>query len=372
MQRADFILEPELFLSHTPEREFIGPALVSLRDGAILMAAPWGRPPVDFSQLASSNPVPRMYRSTDGGRSWDDLGRMNMDWNLEGMISDGGITLLRLLDGRLGFLGHRHVEGLHGGGLPVWSVSDDEGETWTPARPLDGPEGTWYVMNDRMVQTRTGRLLVPVAHMEPSPESFEGSRTESLCFFSDDCGQTWKRSASRTLEDQRGLQEPCIAETAPGEILMLARTGSGCHHACWSSDNGETWSPAQPTSLTAACSPLTLRTLPDGRLIVFYNHAEPIETGAFFPRTPLCYALSDDRGATWSPPTVIDSRGAQDQSMQHIYPGVCFTDEGILMVYSTHAADAKGSFGLKNDPAHHGGLRALLRAQRGQATLWVP
>lgn len=361
MRRADFLLEPTLFVSHTPQREFMGPGLVSVRDGAVLMAAPWGRPPVDFSQSTSGRPGPHLYRSNDGGRNWTDLGLMNLQWHGEGVISDGGITLLPLQDGRLGFLGHRLVEGLHGGGLPVWSVSDDEGETWAPARRLDGPEGTWYVMNDRMIQTRTGRLLVPVAHMEASPESLEGSQTESLCFYSDDAGKTWKHSACVRLEDERGLQEPCISETAPGEILMLARTGSRCHHACWSADDGETWSPAQPTSLTAACSPLTLRTLPDGRLIVFYNHAEPIETGAFFPRTPLCYALSDDRGATWSPPTVIDSRGSQDQSMQHIYPGVCFTDEGILVVYSTHAADAKGSFGMKNDPALHGGMRALLR-----------
>jgi hypothetical protein len=116
MKRAAFIEGPQTFIPHTAARAFIGPGMTRLADGDILMAAPWGRPPTDFEQLAATHPVPMLYRSHDGGRTWREDGRMRMDWSLPGMISDGGITFLRLEDGRLAFLAHRHVQGLHGGG----------------------------------------------------------------------------------------------------------------------------------------------------------------------------------------------------------------------------------------------------------------
>ena len=106
MRHAQTIIEPELFLRHTAEREFIGPGMIRLPGGDILMAATWGRPPTHFEHLAARFPVPVLYRSEDGGRSWYEQGRMQMEWPLSGMISDGGISFLRLQDGRLG------VEGL--------------------------------------------------------------------------------------------------------------------------------------------------------------------------------------------------------------------------------------------------------------------
>ena len=345
MQRAMYLEEPRTFIRHTEQRAFIGPGTVELENGDILMAAPWGRPPVDFTKLAATFPVPMLYRSTDGGRTWQEQGRLKMEWKLTGMMSNGGITFLRLQDGRLSMLAHRQVDGLHGGGLPVISFSGDEGQTWTPARTFGEPEGVWYVMNDRMIQLKSGRLVVPVSHMPNGLGTYEGDSNLGLCFFSDDGGEQWHRSAKPAeFADGRGMAEPCVAEIDGGRLLMLARTGSGCHHASYSDDGGNTWSTPKPTSLTAACSPLTLKTLPDQRLITFYNHAQPLGPGAFFPRTPLCYSVSGDNGTTWDEPILVDENGVLCADRQNIYPSICFTIEGMLVVYSTHVADPKGSF----------------------------
>ena len=143
---------------------------------------------------------------------------------------------------------------------------------------------------------------------------------------------------------------------------VLARTGSGCNYAAWSDDGGDTWSRPEPTTQTAACSSLTLKTLPDGRLITFYNHAKPLHAGAFFPRTPLCYAVSADGGRTWGEPVVVDDAGVEKADRQNIYPSVCFTDEGMLVVYSTHEADPHGSFAGQYSHLNPdcGGKRCLL------------
>lgn len=346
MTRASYVERPRLFIRHGADRSFIGPGAVRLKSGEILMAAPWGRPPTNFEELAATYPTPMCYKSGDGGRTWDAYGRLEMSWDLEGMVSDGGITFLYLHDGRLAWVAHRHVDGLHGGGLPVISFSTDEGRHWTPPQVVGQPEGVWYVMNERLIQMETGRLLVPVSHMPHDEGAYEGDVNLSLCFFSDDYGETWRSSeVSARLDDRRGMAEPAVAEVEPDRLLMLARTGSGSHYASWSEDGGDSWSAPAATTLTAACSPLTLKVLPDGRPIVFYNHADPLEPGSFFPRTPLCFSVSPDHGRSWGEPVLVDESGVLLRDRQCIYPSVCFTDEGMLVVYSVHAANPGGGFG---------------------------
>jgi hypothetical protein len=291
---------------------------------------------------------------------------MKMDWKLTGMISDGGITFLRLQDGRstgstpstgsvqassgqgrLAFLAHRHVEGLYGGGVPVFSTSEDNGVSWSPARLLVSHDSVHYVMNDRMIQLQNGRLIVPTCH-PGGVYGYEGDAVVARCFISDDNGDNWRLSSADGITslsgDARGMAEPCVAEVGHNRLLMLTRTGSGCKYRAWSENGGETWSKPEPTTLTAACSSLTLKKLPDNRLIVFYNHTEPLGPGAFFPRTPLCYAVSSDGGKSWDEPVLVDDAGALLKDRQNIYPSICFTDEGMLVVYSTHEADPQGSF----------------------------
>ena len=344
-RRADFIVEPHIFIAHTAERTFIGPGTILLKNGEILMVAPWGRPPTNFEQLAAKFPVPLIYRSTDNGRTWKEEGRIKMKWDLPGMISDGGISFLYLKDGRLAMVAHRHVLGLDGGGLPVISFSADEGKNWTDAATIGQPEGVWYIMNDRLIQLGNGRLVVPVSHMPKGVGTYEGDHNLGLCFFSDDGGRTWAKSLQPAdLNDGRGMAEPAVAETGDNQLIMLARTGSGFLYRSRSNDGGSVWSTPEPTTLCSACSPLTLKTLPDGRLIVFYDHAVPLFKGAFFPRTPLVYAVSSDKGKTWGEPVLVDDEGVENGDKMNIYPSVCFTKEGMAVIWSSYAADPKGSF----------------------------
>jgi hypothetical protein len=353
---ARFVVPPEKFVSHTPERSFIGPGTIVLENGEILMAAPWGRPPTNFEQLSAKYPVPPLYRSTDGGRTWATSGRMNVEWKLAGMVSDQGISFLRLKDGRLAAVLPRHL--LHGGGVPAITFSRDDGVSWSAAKMLVESDDALFVMNDRLIQLKSGRLLLPVAR---KVGKHEGDQDESLAMLSDDGGESWRLSRGRVrLDRPRGMQEPCAVELADGRVRLLARTGAGFIYTSLSADGGETWSAPEPTTLESPCSALTLRRAPDGRLVCLYNHVKPLKEGAFFPRTPLVYAVSSDDGATWSAPIVIDASGSEHRDRQNIYASPCFTPEGMVVVWSTHDADPKGSFAGQYDADTGGGKRAII------------
>lgn len=335
---------PALFLPHGT-RQFIGQSVLEVMPGEFWMVAPFGRPPVNFDQLAPHDHMPSVYISRDEGRTWRKGPKVALDWSVGGYISDGGISLIRLRSGKLMLTVHRHVPEYHGGGIPAISFSSDRGRSWSPARLVDRQERVCYVMNERTIQLKSGRIAIPVAIRGTEGGAYrEGDACDGACYLSDD-GERWRLSQRVTLNDLRGMAEPAIAELRDGRLLMLARTGSGSHHASWSSDGGETWSQPQPTTLTAACSPLTLKATPDGRLVVAYNPAKPLFPSSFFPRRPLAYSVSGDDGRSWGPPVVIDDA----PNRQMIYPSITFLKDGVLFVYSEHFAREDGRFNSAQD-----------------------
>ncbi len=363
--RAEFIVPPAVVIPHARDRVFIGPGTVQLANGSLLLLAPWGSAPALFEELHGTYPLPHFYRSTDRGRTWQECERIAMDWNLTGTLNNGGISFLRLRDGRLALAAHRYVPDNKGGGLPVISFSSNEGLSWTPARIVGrevAPDDGWYVMNDRLIQLRSGRLLLAAAHAV-SGSGPEGDLAEAGCFYSDDAGATWRHSnLVRPLGALRGFAEPCVAELPDGGVLLLGRSGTGFLVESRSTDDGATWSPPENTALPSPCTSLTLKTLPDGRLIVFYNHAKPDAPGSLFPRCPLVYAVSAD-GRRWGAPVIVDDEGWSPAvpTRENIYPSVCFLDEGMLVVWSTHFSTSGQKRRSLEQNLIGGGKRAILR-----------
>ncbi|NBV86218.1 MAG: exo-alpha-sialidase [Verrucomicrobia bacterium] len=73
--RATFVREPNVVIKHgvNDGRYFIGPGMFVLKDGSVLMAAPWGQPPANvFEGIVNKHPVPMLYRSTDAGATWQE------------------------------------------------------------------------------------------------------------------------------------------------------------------------------------------------------------------------------------------------------------------------------------------------------------
>lgn len=361
MEKARPIVEPSVILGHTADLRFIGQDVFEMRPGELWLFTHYGRPPTHFAGNTGQFNDPLVLKSRDGGRTWGEPAPMGLPWSIDGFMSDGGKTLFRARSGKVLFITHRNgTKYRHCGshGLAAISESLDDGLTWSPARLLtDEPEDIQYLMNQRLIQLTSGRLVLTTCARDPRfpLENFwEGVHpTIGLCYLSDDDGRTWRRSRGFVQQlTERGVQEPVIGEYAPDCLVMIYRSGLGCHQASFSDDGGDTWSVPENTSLTAACSPLTMTKLADGRLFLVYNHAVPLFKESYYPRNPLVYATSRD-GRVWSEPVLIDDQPGK----QLIYPSITPTAEGLLVVYSANYDAGDGGFRIPPDAWKTGGVK---------------
>jgi sialidase-1 len=153
-------------------------AIVSLRGGRLLLG--WKR----FTGGGRDHSGAEIWGriSKDGGLTWEDPFLLQENIGRCNVMSVG---FLRLHSGTLlfGFAVKNHpAEDCH------YTVrhSSDEGETWSePILAISEP-GWFVVNNDRLLQTRQGRLLIPAA------KSIDARyHCVSSCFCSDDEGRPW-------------------------------------------------------------------------------------------------------------------------------------------------------------------------------------
>jgi hypothetical protein len=235
--------------------------------------------------------------------------------------------------------------------------STDEGRTWgEPVLAIPEP-GYFVVNNDRLRQTREGRVLLPAAKATDARY-----HCVSTCFTSDDTArsgrsQTWQRRAPYLdlPESPVGLQEPGIVQCGDGTLWMYMRTDRGRIYACRSSDLGDSWSDPQPTSLIAPVSPASARRLPGSdEILMVYNDRRGVpyspERGAASPRgntfhhrTPLTAAVSSDGGRTWHSHQEVES----DRSRSYCYTSIAFHGENTLLTYYVGRAGGPNLLALK-------------------------
>ena len=220
--------------------------------------------------------------------------------------------------------------------------SDDEAETWSEPLRVIGDEGYYVLNNARVIQTSTGRVIVPVSTYQ-NPETF--SHWKSLIYYSDDECETWHKGGEvklpREVDSRVGLQEPGVIELRDGRLMMYMRTALGYVYQSHSEDWGETWSePRSITDLKAPTSPTTMARIPKtGDLIAVWNDKGMFNleglgrTGAditdreFQRRTPLSIAISRDEGLTWRKTLNLET-----EEVCH-YPSIDFKDDQILITY---------------------------------------
>ena len=328
-QRADGVLRiPLLAPSAANPRNSEGDFL-ELRDGRMLFV--YSRFTGGGGDNASADLAARF--SDDGGRTWTPEDAIVV--RNEAGCNVMSVSLVRLAGGgpiALFYLRKESTTDCR----PRMRLSTDEGRSWGPAKACIEDRVGYYVLNnDRAVQLRSGRLLLPLAlHCTPEEPRFQGSAT-ILCYLSDDRGATWR--PSRTEQKGRSpegkpvvCQEPGVIELADGRLMLYCRTTAGCQYVCRSADGGETWTPLEPSNILSPCSPAVIkRVLNTGELLMVWNNHEGIAPALKGKRTPLHVALSRDEGRTWGRVKVIED----DPEGWYCYPAVEFVRGHVLVAH---------------------------------------
>jgi sialidase-1 len=277
--------------------------------------------------------------SGDGGKTWttnDVLVIPNDESRTHNIMS---VSLLRLPDGRIALFYLCKHEGMDC--RPIMRVSTDEARTWiAPQVCIGDAERGYYVLNnDRVVQLKSGRLIMPVARHDDriKPDQFNHT-PRTMCYLSDDNGATWRRSKTvlNELGDLRvALQEPGVIELKDGRLMMFCRTHTGHVYRSLSADGGDTWTPAEPyPGVYAPVSVPAIERIPKtGDLLMAWNNHAAIATNAASPyhgkRTPYNVAISRDEGETWEHIKTLED----DVDGWYCYTAIEFVGDDVLLAH---------------------------------------
>ena len=270
----------------------------------------------------------------------DDQG---VTWTQPAVVFDNGgnvnvmsVSVLRLARGKIAIVYSIKKNALDC--RPVIRISSDETATWSEPTYIVQAPGYFVVNNDRMIQTRTGRIIVPAAFHRSLTSVDRGADTNdqhaiTLWYYSDDDGATWTQSPTwwaLPVVSGAGLQEPGVVELADGSLFSWARTDVGCEYSFRSQDNGATWSAPEPTDLKSPLSPASIKRLPQSSalLAIYDDHSGRFP---FDPdrRAPLVAAVSADGGRTWSMPRVLEAGRVN----WYCYTAIYFTGHTALLAY---------------------------------------
>jgi hypothetical protein len=236
--------------------------------------------------------------SSDGGRNWS-----SEDVPIvagEGTMNVMSVSLLRLKDGRIAlfYLRKNSISDCR----PCMRYSRDEGRSWSDPAVCAATDGYYVLNNDRVVQLRSGRIVLPVA-WHPAVRGEFGSRGIAMAFLSDDGGATWRRSSTQlqsASSDNAGFQEPGVIELKDGRVMMFIRTQLGSQYVSFSNDGCDTWTEPEASQISSPLSPASIERIPaTGDLLMVWNDHAAIDESLRNKRTPLTVAISRDEGRTW-------------------------------------------------------------------------
>ncbi|EGD76157.1 hypothetical protein PTSG_00864 [Salpingoeca rosetta] len=214
------------------------------------------------------------------------------------------------------------------GGEVRYVTSTDGGATWTNPvviLPFEARGQVSKVTANHMIITATGRWMLPF-WQEPRTVYDKGLSASGV-LVSDDNGTTWTTRGS-IHNNSTWLIENTLHQFQDSSLIQLFRTQAGYIYESWSTDNGNTWTTAMPSSLLNPNSKVCLtRGSVNGSAILAYN---PSKTA----RTPLVLAQSSLTGHTWTTTASLDN----DPNMSFEYPTPLLHAGRVFTTYSANSS----------------------------------
>lgn len=273
-------------------------------------------------------------QSDDEGRTWSGEPQVVVENGVAANVMS--VSLLRLQSGRLALF--YLIKNSLLDCRPVMRISTDEAVTWSEPRLVGEAPGYFVLNNDRVIQLKTGRLVVPLGFhraraSDPKQRHSLDPRALALWCLSDDEGTTWREAEdwwALPARTQTGLQEPGVVELADGRVFSWMRTDQGAQFGCYSTDGGRSWPSPEKTSLASPVSPASIKRWPGSAdlLAVFNDHSGqfPFSKGK---RTPLVAAISSDNGRTWPQRKLLE----RNPDGWYCYTAIHFAGDAVLLAY---------------------------------------
>ena len=246
------------------------------------------------------------------------------------------VSLLRLKNGSIGLFYIR--KNSQEDCVPMMRISNDEAKTWSsPVSCIIDKKGYFVLNNNRVIQLKNGRLLMPVALHKTLHGKWQDKAT-IYAYFSDDNGLSWTSSEAVPNSSDIITQEPGVVELIDGTIMMFIRASGGVQQLSYSKDMGETWSHIKPSEIKSPVAPASITRIPaTGDLLLVWNN-----NGIDQKRTPLSIAISRDEGITWEKVKNIEN----DPDGSFCYTAIHFIGKNVFLGYWNRANKNKSSADL--------------------------
>ncbi len=141
-------------------------------------------------------------------------------------------------------------------------------------------------------------------------------------------GKSWKRVEPETQPFE--VIQPTLLTHPDGTIQALFRSKHEKIIQCFSTDQGNTWSEMEETSLPNNNSGIEALTLSDGRHLLLYNHQGAHRKEGWGKRNVINLAISSD-GKDWKAAAVVEKA----ESGEFSYPAMIQTRDGLVhMTYT--------------------------------------
>lgn len=219
-------------------------------------------------------------RSTDGGKTWSDRLPTPDNWSTSKEVP----TLHRVVDPK----GTERII-MWSGLFPArLAVSEDDGETWSPLRPVGDWGGIVVMGSVEPLRTGPGHYLA-LFHDDGRFLKAEGKRTGTFTLLqtrSTDGGLTWSRPESIFQSSKVHLCEPGTIRSPDGKriaVLLRENARRKNSHIIFSDDEGKTWSEPKQVPLSLTGDRHTAKYTADGRLFISFRCISPRHAAADRP-----------------------------------------------------------------------------------------
>lgn len=209
--------------------------------------------------------------------------------------------------------------------------STDDGKTWsTPQKIGEDPKVGHLLgpIKNKPIQLADGTIINP-----SSIELVDGEEVKWMTHFevSKDNGNTWQVIGPINDGITFDAIQASILQHKDGRLQILCRTRQNVISTSWSSDQGESWSEMEATSLPNPSSGTDAVTLADGRHLLVYNHStrEGEEPKA---RNILNLAISTD-GIDWQPVMTLEN---EPNRSGYSYPAIIQSKDGLVHLTYTY------------------------------------